>query len=591
MDFINYPNYNHLETISSAEKFAVWLFGDFNKINLKYDINQKNFISNSLKLFKDIFVNNNKENCFLSINEKIIDLKKSIKLSDFFDIENTIITNCPFRLEVKLLERKNKVMTNLSFMFYGISSLNSESNFSDFNTINITNMSYMFYNCSSLQKLPDISNFNTKNVNDMSYMFYNCSSLKELDYIKEWDVENIEKTDYMFCGCESLILLPDISDWNVSKLQYINGMFKNCKSLKKLFDTKKWEEKIRKNIKQDEILEGCDSLEFQENKKDKIKEMLSKLFNFLRFKCFDKLYFPFIYLIKLIILIYIGFVIFKLFQSIYYSFNINETNKCINNPDEYLMNYLNKTNITEYEEDELSILYDKILEISDYKYAYFEGDKNKTQKLKILLEPFNKKIENISEELDIAFDSFLSKEFSENLTNKTEENITQNFLLNTSYYEEVAKFNSSQKFFKIFTTVNIISAFIPIVILIFIYVKYNSLNERKLTIFFGLTIVFVMFSIISGLINYFIMDKLYDSLQKFLNGIEEEYELDIPQVIINEKINIQECQVMNMLIIFFSIFYIICLLIGLCVIERNNAIMNRIPKKYKKLLSNVEEAD
>ena len=46
-------------------------------------------------------------------------------------------------------------MTNLSFMFYGISSLNSETDFSDFDTTNIINMSYMFSNCSTMKKLPN----------------------------------------------------------------------------------------------------------------------------------------------------------------------------------------------------------------------------------------------------------------------------------------------------------------------------------------------------------------------------------------------------------------------------------------------------
>ena len=143
----------------------------------------------------------------------------------------------------------------------------------------------------------------------------------------------------------------------------------------------------------------------------------------------------------------------------------------------------------------------------------------------------------------------------------------------------------------ILTTVNVISASIPIVLLIFIFCKYNSLNERKLKIFYCLTIVFAIFSIISGLINYFSMNELYNSLQKFLKGIKKKYEHDIPKVIINEKNNIVECIATNSLIIYFSIVYILFLIISLCAIERDNAIKKRIPKKYKKLLPNVEEAD
>ena len=42
-------------------------------------------------------------------------------------------------------------MTDMSFMFYEVLSLKSESNFTGYNTINITNMSYMFYNCNTLK--------------------------------------------------------------------------------------------------------------------------------------------------------------------------------------------------------------------------------------------------------------------------------------------------------------------------------------------------------------------------------------------------------------------------------------------------------
>ena len=39
-------------------------------------------------------------------------------------------------------------------------------------------MSNMFRGCSSLQSLTDISNWNTINVNNMSDMFRGCSSLQ-----------------------------------------------------------------------------------------------------------------------------------------------------------------------------------------------------------------------------------------------------------------------------------------------------------------------------------------------------------------------------------------------------------------------------
>ena len=214
--YINNPNYEYIKTILNAEKFSVLFFDDYKELVLKYDIWDENIENDSLSLFKDIFVNNNREKCFLVINNKITDLNYNIKLSDFVDLKNRIITKWPIQLEVKLIERKNNLMTNLSFMFYGISSLNSETDFSDFDTTNITNMSYMFSNCSTKRKLPNsISSFETKNVNDMSYMFDSCKSLEELPDISGWDVNNVRITDYMFNGCKLINYLPDLSEWDI----------------------------------------------------------------------------------------------------------------------------------------------------------------------------------------------------------------------------------------------------------------------------------------------------------------------------------------------------------------------------------------
>ena len=45
--------------------------------------------------------------------------------------------------------------------------------FIKFNRKDINNMSFMFYGCSSLEELSH--NFNTNNVTNMSGMFYECS--------------------------------------------------------------------------------------------------------------------------------------------------------------------------------------------------------------------------------------------------------------------------------------------------------------------------------------------------------------------------------------------------------------------------------
>ena len=139
-DYQNYPNYNHIETISNIEKYVSYFFGDCNKIYLKYEFNKEDIKYNSFELFGVIFINNNKENLFLFINEKIHELNRYINISDIFD--NYINIKYPIQLEVQLINHNNNIINNISFMFYGINNLLPSSDFSEFNTINITKMSY-----------------------------------------------------------------------------------------------------------------------------------------------------------------------------------------------------------------------------------------------------------------------------------------------------------------------------------------------------------------------------------------------------------------------------------------------------------------
>ena len=111
-----------------------------NEINNEMTIIYKND-ENKIKLFDKNFINNNKDNCYLIINNEKTELKEYLEFNDK-ELK---------QIEIKLCETKP-----------------------------ITNMSYMFSYCSSLQSLPDISNWNTANVIDMNGMFNGCSSLKNI---------------------------------------------------------------------------------------------------------------------------------------------------------------------------------------------------------------------------------------------------------------------------------------------------------------------------------------------------------------------------------------------------------------------------
>ena len=85
---------------------------DKNKMTIIYNNNDEN----KIKLFGEDFIKNNKDNCYLIINNKKQELTEYIEIKE------------QQKLEIKLYETKN-----------------------------ITNMSYMFCECSSLSSLPDIS--------------------------------------------------------------------------------------------------------------------------------------------------------------------------------------------------------------------------------------------------------------------------------------------------------------------------------------------------------------------------------------------------------------------------------------------------
>ena len=322
-DYKNYPNFNHIKTISNLEKYFIFYYSDYNELNLKYKFEEEDIKDNSIELFGEIFVNNNKENCFLIINENIFDLCRFIHLYEIFDNQDNI--DKPLQLDVKLIEPKNNLIIDASFMFNGISTLQSNSNFLHFNSKNITKMSYMFYNCSSIIELPDISNLDTSNVTDMSYMFYNCSSLIKLPDISIWNTEKVTDISNMFYNCESLLSLPDISKWDINDTK-MDNLFKNCKSLSYLPDLSKWN--IDEETVDSGMLVGCKALEVNIIKKGKYNikflNCLNSCFKTIKFCTF------FILIIFLLILFFLPI------GEIISLFKLNKTISFIENPLEYL---------------------------------------------------------------------------------------------------------------------------------------------------------------------------------------------------------------------------------------------------------------
>ena len=116
----------------------------------------------SIRLFGEMFVKNNINNCYLLIDDEEIELCDYLELNEEQKKKNY--------LKIKLIE-KNKI-TNMSNMFNGCYSLKELPDISKWDFKNVTNMSHMFSWCNSLKKIPDIPELGAKIDNDISRLVY-----------------------------------------------------------------------------------------------------------------------------------------------------------------------------------------------------------------------------------------------------------------------------------------------------------------------------------------------------------------------------------------------------------------------------------
>ena len=150
-DFNNYPNSNNISNISSIENYIKYHYDKHSEIKLNYQIEKNKIINNVVELFGKIFVDRNKDNFFLVINDNLIDLQRFINLKEIFE-DKYLENKSKIILEIKLIEKYNKRATDLSFMFFDIQTLEHSSDFSNYDMTHIENMSYMFYNCVILSR-------------------------------------------------------------------------------------------------------------------------------------------------------------------------------------------------------------------------------------------------------------------------------------------------------------------------------------------------------------------------------------------------------------------------------------------------------
>lgn len=220
-----------------------------------------------IRLFSQIFINNNYKHLKLRINGKEVSLKKKIKRPvksiEFVNFEcvnnmNYMFANCKLEKIPNIRNWNTSNVTSMNGVFQDCCNLKKIPDFIKFwNTNSVTTMRNMFARCTKIKTVPDISNWNLFRCNDVSGMFENCTNLVKLPDISNWKINTVQYMYFMFLNCNSLVSLPDISKWQVDCDSDLGGMFCGCSSLASLPDLSKWNVL---NCRIDQMFKNCASL-------------------------------------------------------------------------------------------------------------------------------------------------------------------------------------------------------------------------------------------------------------------------------------------------------------------------------------------
>lgn len=205
-----YPMISYTEDTSQ-----VYINGEKNYLIATYDIHSTNtpttflseaFDSNQLKTvyIDGIEVGPNIEYLFSTTGEH----QAKIVFNELTSC-HAMFGLCSILTSVDLSNFDTSKVTDMSDMFNQCTNLTSLDGF-DFDTSNVTDMQNMFYGCTSLRDI-DLQ-FNTSNVTDFSNMFAECTNLTNVSL--SFDMTNAEYTEYMFESCTNLLELTIIGGVN-----------------------------------------------------------------------------------------------------------------------------------------------------------------------------------------------------------------------------------------------------------------------------------------------------------------------------------------------------------------------------------------
>ena len=262
----NNSNFNILSENSISNKIRNISMNNF-EIPIKYNLLEHKKIK--LKLFGKEFIENNRNNCQIIIDEETKNLTEYIEITKLIKpiklkINNNIINissmfyKCNNLYSVDFSKLNNFKVTKMNNLFRGCKILSSISGLSKLNTKEVTDMSCIFKGCKEIKYLPDISEWDTSNTTTFKFLFRKCFNLNKLPDIGKWNVTKARNLSYLFSDCHTIVSLPEISKWNLSNAADISYMFSNCKDLISLPDLSQWN--ISNVIFMNNLFFGCKSL-------------------------------------------------------------------------------------------------------------------------------------------------------------------------------------------------------------------------------------------------------------------------------------------------------------------------------------------
>ena len=256
-------------------------------------ITEKN--NESIQIFGEEFVKNNKNKCNLIIDDNI---DSELRTNFFFELKGehtvTLIINeedvnfnglFDFNINIGLInsfvpikdanyldyfKKNNRVIdassledldtsefTSLSHLFTGCANIKNFYFLRYWDVSKCTDFSGLFFGC-SFSKIDFLEKWNVGKATTFLDMFKYCMNLNDLKPITNWNVENAEIFIAMFDRCYSLTDVNPIQNWNMRKAKNISWMFTWCNKITTIDSLYKW--KLSDTVIKTGIIQGCSSL-------------------------------------------------------------------------------------------------------------------------------------------------------------------------------------------------------------------------------------------------------------------------------------------------------------------------------------------